>query len=86
MMNGMEKPKAKVAITLRPDVLEQIRERVAKGQARSVSAYIEHAVLGQLATEADFDEMIVDMLAVTGGPPTKDERAAARTLLAGSAV
>ncbi len=85
MMNGMER-KAKVAISLRQDVLNQVRERVASGQARSVSGYIEHAVVGQLAAEADFDELIAEMLAATGGPPTKKERAAARRLLSGSAA
>ncbi len=85
MMNGMER-KAKVAISLRQDVLKQVRERVASGQARSVSGYIEHAVVGQLAAEADFDELIAEMLAATGGPPTKKERAAARRLLSGSAA
>jgi hypothetical protein len=85
MMNGMER-KAKVAISLRQDVLNQVRERVASGQARSVSGYIEHAVVGQLAAEADFDELITEMLAATGGPPTKKERAAARRLLSGSAA
>jgi hypothetical protein len=85
MMNGMER-KAKVAISLRQDVLNQVRERVASGQARSVSGYIEHAVVGQLAAEADFDEFITEMLAASGGPPTKKERAAARRLLSGSAA
>jgi hypothetical protein len=82
----MEKPKAKVAITLDPDVLDRVRERVGAGAARSVSAYIEHAVIGQLAAEADFDCVIAEMLAATGGPATKKERAAARRLLSGSAA
>lgn len=82
----MEKPKVKVAITLRPDVLADVRARVDAGQARSVSAYVERAVLGQLAAEADFDSLINEMLAASGGPPTKEERAAARHLLGGSAA
>jgi Arc/MetJ-type ribon-helix-helix transcriptional regulator len=86
MMNGMESPKVKVAITLRPELVEQVRTRVAAGQARSVSAFIEHAVRGQLAAEADFDEMITEMLAATGGPASAKERAAARRLLSGSAA
>jgi hypothetical protein len=85
-MNGMDKPKVKVAITLRPDIVDQVRARVTDGQARSVSAFIEHAVLGQLAAEADFDELISEMLAASGGPPTKKERAVARRLLSGSAA
>jgi len=86
MMNGMEKPKAKVTITLRPEVVEQVRARVAAGQARSVSAFVERAITGQLAAEADFDSLISELLAATGGPPTEAERAAARRLLSGSAA
>lgn len=86
MMKGMERPKVKIAITLRPEIVEQVRARVAAGQARSVSAFIEHAVTGQLAAEADFDSLIAEMLAATGGPPTEEERAAARRLLSGSAA
>jgi len=43
-------------------------------------------VLGQLAAEADFDELISERLAARGGPPTKKERAVARRLLSGSAA
>ncbi|GMU77278.1 MAG: hypothetical protein AMXMBFR46_00790 [Acidimicrobiia bacterium] len=82
----METRKAKIAITLRPDVLAQVRAEVGAGRARSVSAYIEHAVVGQLAAEADFDTMLTEMLAGTGGPVTADERAEARRLLSGSAA
>lgn len=86
MMIGMETRKAKVAITLRPEVLADVRARVERGQARSVSAFIERAVVGQIAAEADFDEMIDEMLAATGGPATAEESAAARRLLSGSAA
>jgi hypothetical protein len=86
MMIGMETRKAKVAITLRPRVLADVRARVERGQARSVSAFIERAVVGQIAAEADFDEMIDEMLAATGGPATAEESAAARRLLSGSAA
>ena len=56
----MDRPKTKITITLRPEVLADIRERVTAGQARSVSAYIEHAIVGQLAAEADFDSLLAD--------------------------
>jgi Arc/MetJ-type ribon-helix-helix transcriptional regulator len=78
-------PKAKVAITLRTAVLEEVRGAVAEGRARSVSAYIEHAVSAQLAAEADFDVIIAEMLAETGGPATDVERADARRMLTGAA-
>lgn len=77
----MEGRKVKVAITLRPDVVADVRRRVGGGQARSVSAFIERAVVAQLAAEADFDSMIDEMLAATGGPATAEERATARRLL-----
>jgi hypothetical protein len=53
----MNKPKAKVAITLSAEIIDQVRARVASGQARSVSAFIEHAAIGQLAAEADADDI-----------------------------
>ena len=83
MMFGME-TKAKITITLRPGILRDVRARVERGQARSVSAFIEHAVTAQLAADADFDELIDEMLAATGGPPTAAESESARRLLAGS--
>jgi Arc/MetJ-type ribon-helix-helix transcriptional regulator len=86
MINGMEQPKVKVAITLRPDLVDEIRARVEGGYARSVSAFIQKAVQGQLAAEADFDDLVNQMLAATGGPATAAERAAARRLLSGSAA
>jgi hypothetical protein len=66
-------PRAKVAITLRSELLADVRARVERGEARSVSAFIEHAVEGQLAAEADFDEVAKQLLAATGGPPTRKE-------------
>ena len=54
---------------------------MAEGRAPSVSAYIEHAVTGQLDTESGFDATIAEMLASTGGPATDEERATARRLL-----
>lgn len=84
-MIGTETRKAKVAITLRPEVL--VRARVERGQARSVSAFIERAVEGQIAAEVDFDERSsTRMLAATGGPATAEESGAARRLLSGSAA
>jgi hypothetical protein len=80
-MNGMAPPKVKITITLEAEVLDRVRVAVAEGRSKSVSAYIERAVIGQLAAEADFDSTIVEMLARSGGPPTKEERAIARRLL-----
>lgn len=82
----METPKVKLAITLDPDLVAEIKTRVAEGEARSVSAFIQHAVRGQLATEADFDALVAQMLTATGGPANAEERAAAQRLLSGSAA
>jgi hypothetical protein len=43
-------------------------------------------VIGQLAADADADNLIAEMLAATGGPPTDQEREAAHRLLGGSAA
>ena len=51
-----------------------------------MSAFIQLAVEGQLAAEADFDELVDQMLAETGGPATADERSAAQRVLSGSAA
>lgn len=82
----MDAPKVKLAITLSPNVVAKVRAAVDGGRARSVSAYIEHAVVSQLAAEADFETMLSEMLGATGGPPTAKERAKARKLLSGSAA
>ena len=82
----MADAKPKITITLRPEVLADIRERGSAGQARSVSAYVEHAVIGQLAAEADFDSLLSELLGDTGGPLTEQERASARRVLRGGAA
>lgn len=84
MMNGMTLPKAKIAVTLDRDVLARVRAAVAGGRARSVSAYVEHALAGQLAAEAEFDAILAEIFDATGGPPTDEEWAEARRLLDGS--
>lgn len=83
MIIGMTGRKAKIAITVDEELVDQVRERVARGDADSVSAYFQHAVRGQLAAEADFDEVLREIFESTGGPPTAKERAAARKVLRG---
>ncbi|MCY3662674.1 MAG: hypothetical protein OXH28_07590 [bacterium] len=82
----MTPPRAKIAITIDPALLARVRLAVEAGSARSVSAYIEHAVAGQLAAEDDFEAMLAESLAKTGGPPTDAELEAAARLLAGEAL
>lgn len=86
MIVGMTIPKSKITITIDAVVLEQIREAVTAGQESSVSAYIQHAVVGQLAANADFDPVVEELLRASGGDPTNKELAEARRLLSGSAA
>lgn len=82
----MTLPRAKISITIEQDLLARVRLAVEVGNAPSVSAYIEHAVAGQLAAEDDFGAMLAESLAATGGPLTDEERAAARRILSGEAA
>ena len=85
-MISMTTRKAKIAVTIDSDVLGRVKSTVAAGEARNVSAYVEHAVICQLAAEASFDAMLAEMLEATGGQPTDEERAEARRLFAGDAA
>lgn len=80
-MNSMTTPKVKLAVSLDADVAAQLRAAAADGRARSVSAYVQHAVQAQFAAEADFDLIVEEMLATTGGAVTDQERAEAARLL-----
>lgn len=82
----MTDSRAKISITIEQALLARVRLAVEAGSAPSVSAYIEHAVAGQLAVEDDFEAMLAESLAATGGPPTETELAAAARLLAGEAA
>lgn len=82
----MTKPKAKIAITIDPDVLARVKSEVEAGPLRSVSAYIEHAVVNQLAGEDDFDSWLAEALDATGGPLTEQERADAQRILGHTAA
>ena len=82
----MTKPKAKITITIDPDVLARVKSEVEAGPLRSVSAYIEHAVVNQLTAEDDFDSWLAEALEATGGPLTEEERAEAQRILGQSAT
>ena len=79
----MTLPRAKITITIDQELLARVRSAVEAGHAKSVSAWIEHAVAGQLADEDDFEAMLAESLAASGGPLTEAELAAAARLLAG---
>ncbi len=82
----MTGPKAKTTITIDKELLAMVRTAVAAGAASSVSAYIEHSVRGQLAAETEFDAIVDEIFASTGGPPTPAEQAAAQSVLSNSAA
>jgi Arc/MetJ-type ribon-helix-helix transcriptional regulator len=85
-MNGMKEPKVKIAVSLSPDLVERMRAEVDGGRAASVSAFVEHAVRSQLAAELEFDDIVEEMLAASGGAPTEAERTEAARLLGTSAA
>ena len=68
--------KAKVAVTLPPALLQQVRRAVRAGRASSVSAYVA-AALEEKAKLDDLEGLLAEMLAETGGPLTEAERRAA---------
>jgi Arc/MetJ-type ribon-helix-helix transcriptional regulator len=80
MIVGMTPRKEKIAVTLRPELVDHARQRVESGQAASVSAYVEEALEAKVLDD-DFGDLLTEMLAETGGPLTPDERAAADRVL-----
>jgi Arc/MetJ-type ribon-helix-helix transcriptional regulator len=71
----------KVTITIDDQQLREIRALVTAGQARNVSAFVQHAVCVALNDAAGWREMLESALQETGGPLTNRERAWAHKLL-----
>lgn len=67
--------KAKITVSLRPELVAHAERAVAEGRAASVSAYVDRA-LEQQAANDDLDVLLAEMLDATGGPLTDDEIAA----------
>ena len=63
---------AKVAISLPKEVLARARAAVRRGQAASLSAYVSKLIEDK-SNEDDLRTMLDQMLAETGGPPTRQE-------------
>jgi hypothetical protein len=82
----MQTRKVKLAVSMSPALLRRVKAVVAQKRSKSVSAYVEHAVAAQLASEAHFDLLIEQALAETGGAATRAERSRARKLLRGAAA
>jgi Arc/MetJ-type ribon-helix-helix transcriptional regulator len=64
--------KLKIAVSLPRPLVEHARRAVAKGRAKSVSAYIAVA-LQEKAEADDLGAMLDGMLEENGGPPTAAE-------------
>jgi Arc/MetJ-type ribon-helix-helix transcriptional regulator len=79
MLIGMT-AKAKVAVSLPPELVAQARRAVAEGRAPTVSAYVA-AALEEKAKLDDLAGLLSEMLAVSGGPLTEEERMAADSVL-----
>lgn len=73
--------KAKIAISIRADLLEQVHATVADGDAPSVSAFIERSVANQLQIDAELGALLDSALDGTGGPVTDEERSWADRVL-----
>lgn len=70
----------KIAISLPDELVERARQAVDSGDAASVSAYIADAMTARARRE-NSATLLSEMLAESGGPMTKAERAAADRLL-----
>ena len=72
----------KITVTLPVEQVDQIRALVESGQARSVSAFVQHAVSVSLDDIAGWGALLAEALEETGGPLSQDERAWADNALA----
>ena len=79
MITGMT-ARAKIAVSLPVELVEQAQRAVADGKATSVSAYVADALEEKTKLE-DLAALLEEMLAETGGPLTAKERAAADRVL-----
>ncbi len=71
---------SKIAVSIPENVVKRVRRAVTKGRAPSVSAYVARALEHQAQLD-ELEEMLEGMLELTGGPPTKAERAEADRIL-----
>jgi hypothetical protein len=71
----------KVTITLEADRVAAIQGLVGRGKAKSVSAFVQHAVDVSLADVAGWGALLGMALEESGGPLTKKERVWADSIL-----
>ena len=72
MIMGMTR-KDKIAVTLPHELVVAARTAVREGRAASVSAYVAEA-MEQRANAEGLDALIDEILEMTGGPMTDEER------------
>jgi Arc/MetJ-type ribon-helix-helix transcriptional regulator len=75
MIVGMT-AKAKIAVSIPVELVDQARRAVLEGRSASVSAYVADALEAKSVLD-DLASLLDEMLAETGGPLTDEERAAA---------
>lgn len=71
----------KITITLPAEQVDQIRNLVESGSARSVSGFVQHAVGVALDDVAGWGALLARALETSGGSLTSDERAWADEVL-----
>jgi Arc/MetJ-type ribon-helix-helix transcriptional regulator len=71
----------KVTVTLPSEQIQEIRQLVDRGAARSVSGFVQRAVRRALEGGTAWDEELARSLEETGGPLTDEERAWADEML-----
>jgi Arc/MetJ-type ribon-helix-helix transcriptional regulator len=71
----------RITVSLPEELVTRARRAVKVGQASSVSAYVAEALRRQRTTDEEFRADIDEALEMTGGPPTPEERAWARSVL-----
>ncbi len=64
----------KVTITLDESALERVRQLVERGQASSISGFVQHAVGVALDDVDGWAALLATALEETGGPATLDEQ------------
>ena len=81
MCTGMIKSmnSAKVALSIRADLLEQAKAQVATGRAKSLSAFVSDALDQKL--RRDELSAILDAMDAEHGPPSKAAKAWAKRVL-----
>ncbi len=75
----------KVTVTLAVEQVDAIRRLVADGAAPSVSGFVQNAVEVSLDDVTDWDAILAEALATTGGELTAEERRWADRILQGGA-